>query len=172
MNTGMTLPEAMLSVAVLGILAGLVMPPAHDRLARQRLEAASRQLGMGLERARARAEERGQPCGLSLSPQGWIAPADGAGNLPACLGDAAEPLNTGIGIADALKLRHTFPTVLRISGNGLVLDGGTAVLGEAGTSLQRCLVMAPPLGVVRLGRYQGPSDGDLNSSACLPDPTL
>ena len=172
MNAGMTLPEAMLSVAVLGILASLVMPPAQDSLARQRLEAASRQLGMGLERARARAEERGQPCGLSLGLQGWIAPTDGAGSLPACLGDNNEPLNTGIGIADALKLRHTFPAVLRISSNGLVLDGGTAVLSDSGTSLQRCLVMAPPLGIVRLGRYQGSIDGELNSSACLPDPTL
>lgn len=90
MTAGMTLPEAVLSVALLGILASLVMPAAHDGLARQRLESATRQLGMGLERARARAEAEGQPCGLSLSPQGWLAPADGAGSLPACLGTTAN----------------------------------------------------------------------------------
>lgn len=170
MNMGMTLPEALVSVALLGILTSLAMPAAHDGLARQRLEAAGRQLGMGLERARAQAEQQGSPCGISLGPQGWSAPADNA--LPACLGEELEPLRTGIGIADDLKLRHTFPAVLRISANGLVLDGGTAVLSDSGTDLQRCLVMAPPLGVVRIGRYHGKTDAEPNSAACLPDPTL
>jgi hypothetical protein len=63
-----------------------------------------------------------------------------------------------------MQLVHNFPAVLRFSSNGLVLDGGTAVLTSSGTTLQRCLVMALPLGITRLGRYQ--------SGRCDPDPAL
>ena len=60
-----------------------------------------------------------------------------------------------------LQLSHNFPDVLRFSSNGLVLDGGTAVLRAAGTSIQRCLVMSLPLGITRIGRYE--------AGQCLPD---
>lgn len=170
MTAGLTLPEALVSVALLGVLSSLALPSAQETLRRQQVESASRQLSTGLELARSRAEQTGQPCGLSLGAQGWEAPA--GGSLPACLNEQGAGLSTGIGIGDDVELRHTFPTMLRISGNGLVLDGGTAVLSGAGTSLQRCLVMAPPLGVVRQGRYQGAATSEPSSSACLPDPGL
>lgn len=54
-----------------------------------------------------------------------------------------------------VQLSHNFPAVLRFSRNGLVLDGGTAVLQASGTAVQRCLVMSPPLGITRVGRYLG-----------------
>jgi len=74
-----------------------------------------------------------------------------------------ESLKEPIAAGD-VRLNHNFPAVLRFSSNGLVLDGGTAVLQAAGTSLQRCLVMALPLGITRLGRYLG--------GRCEPDPSL
>ena len=48
---------------------------------------------------------------------------------------------------------HNFPATLRFTANGLAIDGGVVVLSKAGTGLRRCLVMALPLGLVRLGRY-------------------
>ena len=48
---------------------------------------------------------------------------------------------------------HNFPATLRFTANGLAIDGGVVVLSKAGTGLRRCLVLALPLGLVRLGRY-------------------
>ena len=63
------------------------------------------------------------------------------------------PLQEGVG-AGALELSHNLPAALRFSSNGLLLDGGTVVLAVAGTPLQRCVVMALPLGITRVGHWR------------------
>lgn len=166
---GLTLPEALVALAVLALLAALALPSGVEALARQRLEAATRRLAQGLEQARDEALRRGQPCALSLGALGWQA-AVAAGGLPSCL-QRNEALGESV-LPGPLQLRHNVPAALRFSRNGLVLDGGTAVLSTPGTALRRCLVLAPPLGVVRLGRYQADPAAALNSSACVPDPAL
>ncbi|CAK6692248.1 GspH/FimT family protein [Synechococcus sp. BA-124 BA4] len=170
--TGFTLPELLVAVVVLGLLAALGVMQGGETLARQRVEAATRRLAQGLERGRAEAEEQGRPCGLSLGAQGWEEPA--GGGLEPC-SKAVMPLAEGAGQGDpssGLRLVHNLPAELRFSSNGLVLDGGTVVVSGSGTELRRCLVMALPLGVVRLGRYQGAADGPPDSTACRPDPEL
>ncbi|MCP9771623.1 GspH/FimT family pseudopilin [Synechococcus sp. Tobar12-5m-g] len=165
---GSTLTELLVTVAVLGLLAGLAIQAGSESLARQRLEAATRRLAQGIERGRAEALQRGEPCGLSLSEQGWQPPE--AGSLTACsttVLELAEGVESG-----AVYLNHNLPEVLRFSSNGLVLDGGTVVLTSAGTPLRRCLVMALPLGIVRLGRYGGGPSGAPDSTLCQPDSTL
>lgn len=159
-TAGFSLAELLVGVAIVGLLAALGWSGGSETLARQRLEAATRRLDQGIQRGRAEAQKLGRPCGLSLSTQGWM-PPDG-GVLPPCvqtLESLKEPIAAG-----EVRLNHNFPAVLRFSSNGLVLDGGTAVLQAAGTSLQRCLVMALPLGITRLGRYMG--------GRCEPDPSL
>jgi prepilin-type N-terminal cleavage/methylation domain-containing protein len=169
---GFFMVELLVVLALLGLCAALGLTQGGEALARQRVEAATRRLALGIERARAEAEERGRPCGLSLGPQGWEAPA-GSG-LDPC-GKAVMPLGEGVGEdsgTGSVLLQHTLPPMLRFSSNGLVLDGGTVVLAGRGTSLRRCLVMALPLGIVRLGRYGGPAQGTPDSAACQPDPAL
>ncbi|MEY4360685.1 MAG: hypothetical protein RLZZ631_2171 [Cyanobacteriota bacterium] len=159
-TAGFSLAELLVGVAIVGLLAALGWSGGSETLARQRLEAATRRLDQGIQRGRAEAQKLGRPCGLSLSTQGWMPPA--GGGLPPCvqtLESLKEPIAAG-----EVRLNHNFPAVLRFSSNGLVLDGGTAVLQAAGTSLQRCLVMALPLGITRLGRYLG--------GRCEPDPSL
>jgi hypothetical protein len=46
------------------------------------------------------------------------------------------------------------------------------VVEATGTDLRRCLVMALPLGVVRLGRYAPGGGAGTNPAACRPDDTL
>ena len=168
-DDGLTLPELLVAVAVLGILASLGCISGAETLARQRLENASRTLGQGIERARSSALRNNTACGMSLTAKGWDAAHGGA--LPPCLPDAI-PLQEP-GFADGgLRVSHNMPAELRFSSNGLVLDGGTVVLSMRGTDLRRCLVMALPLGVVRLGRYAGDPEGSPDSAACLPDPAL
>jgi prepilin-type N-terminal cleavage/methylation domain-containing protein len=158
--SGFSLVELLVGVAILGLLAALGWGGGSESLARQRLEAATRRLDQGIQRGRAEAQKIGRPCGLSLQEEGWAPPVGGV--MPPCL-HTLESLKDPIA-AGEVQLSHNFPAVLRFSSNGLVLDGGTAVLQAAGTSLQRCLVMALPLGITRLGRYE--------AGRCEPDPSL
>jgi prepilin-type N-terminal cleavage/methylation domain-containing protein len=166
-QAGLTLPELMVGLAVLGLLAGLAIQAGGETLARQRLETAARRVALGIERGRAAAERSGRPCALSLTAAGWQAPAGGGVPCERASIALGEGVENG-----SVSVVHNLPAVLRFSSNGLVLDGGTVVLSSAGTPLKRCLVMALPLGVVRLGRYGGAADGPPSSDACQPDPTL
>ena len=169
MNRGFTVVEMLIAASVLALLAGACFGSASETLARQRGEAASRRLEQGIEEARTNAEQRRSACSLALAKEAWSAAADAA--LPPCLAEDT-PLSEGLAGNEQLQLRHNLPAELRFTANGLLIDGGTVVIGAAGTALKRCLVVALPLGVVRIGRYGG-RDGDaLSSAACLPDPGL
>ena len=141
----MTLPELMLGLSLLGLMASVGLAQGSQVLLDQRLESATRQLDQGLQRARREAQRQGAPCGLRLSQAGWTSPP--SGSLPPCLA-APQPLPEGVAVA------HNFPELLRFTANGLVLDGGTAVLSAAGHPSQRCLVMSLPLGITRLGQFR------------------
>jgi Tfp pilus assembly protein FimT len=153
----MTLAEQLVVVALLGGLGCWGLALGQEQRQRLRVEAVSSELLAGIQLARAEAERRQQACGLSLDPTGWLAPADGS--LPACT-KALQPFSDGVSLA------HSFPATLRFSANGLVIDGGVAVLSQSGTGLRRCLVMALPLGLVRLGRYDADPAGPLSAAKC------
>lgn len=155
---GFTLPETLLTLVLVGLLAQLGFASASRELALARLEGASRRVMVGLERGRDAALRSGSPCALSLEATGWQEPQ--AGSLPACEG-AALALGEGIGGSD-VTVSHNLPAAVRFTSNGLIIDGGTVLLSTEGTDLVRCVVVALPLGVTRLGR-QGPG-------GCLPDP--
>lgn len=160
-QAGFSLPELLLCASLLGTLAALAFGTGAELLARQRVEASTRLLLEGIQKGRAEAERRGQPCGLSLGERGWQAPVDGT--LPPCrtaLADLAD-----LHRDSQVQWASNFPASLRFTANGLVIDGGTAVVWGPGTRLQRCVVMALPLGVVRLGRYGGDPRG-LDTGSC------
>ena len=163
---GFSLPELLVAMAVLGILAAMSVGSGQRSLALMRVESTSRRLALGLEQARQAAARHGQPCALALGPSGWREPS--GGSLPVCgISEGVEAeLEAGV------ELRHNLPAALRFSSNGLVLDGGTVLIAANGVALRRCLVLSLPLGVVRLGRYSGPADGTPSSSACLADGAL
>ena len=162
-DSGFSLPELLVTVSVLGLLASLAIDGGQRSLARMRVETTSRRLGWGLEQARRQAQSLGQPCALELGPSGWRQPS--GGSLPGC-GVADVELEPNVAIGSNL------PGALRFSSNGLVLDGGTVVISAAGTELRRCLVMSLPLGVVRLGRYEGEQGDSHSSSACRAEEAL
>lgn len=146
----MSLPELLVAVVVLGLLIGLAFNSGQRWLADQRLEAAVRLVLAGLAQGREQAERTGRPCGLALEPTGWQAPR--GSELPGCL--AAElPLQEAVG-GGALQLQHNLPATLRFSSNGLVLDGGTVVLATTGITVPRCVVVALPLGITRVGQWR------------------
>ncbi|MFN9618797.1 MAG: GspH/FimT family pseudopilin [Synechococcaceae cyanobacterium] len=159
-SAGLSTLELLLAAALLALLTLPCLQWASASLALQQVESASRRVIQGLEQGRAAAERSGQPCGLRLQQDGWGPPL--GGGLPACPGVELPLLEAGR--ETAIQLRHNLPEVVRFTSNGLVLDGGTVLVGAEGTQLVRCVVMALPLGVVRIGRWQ--------EQECRPDPAL
>ncbi|MCP9926353.1 prepilin-type N-terminal cleavage/methylation domain-containing protein [Cyanobium sp. CH-040] len=147
---GYTLPELLVAVLVLGLLLAVGLYTGQGFVARQRVEVAARELAMAIERERDLALRQGRPRSLSV---------DGPGGLL----DAAQVAGGRV------ELRHNLPRQLRFSANGLLLDGGTVVVATAGTDLRRCLVMALPVGVLRLGREQAAAGGGVSAASCVRD---
>ncbi|MEB3261653.1 MAG: prepilin-type cleavage/methylation domain-containing protein [Cyanobacteriota bacterium] len=165
---GTTLAELLMVIALVGLVAGWAFGVQPESVARQQVETAMRRLVVALERGRTAAERSGSPCALELGTWGWRgAQAEGAVPCPG----ADTSLDEGL-LAGELLLSHTFSGPLRFSTNGLAIDGGTALVGAVGTDLVRCLVVSPPLGVMRVGRYAGAITARPQASACQPDAAL
>ena len=170
---GFTSIELLCMVALLAVMASLPLVSQGRDRDRLQLDAAARRLMLGLERARSVARREQMACGIALRGDAWSAPEREAlqGGLPPCPGVSValqEVLYQG-----PIQLHTNLPAVMRVSANGLLLDGGTTVLSHGRLDHSRCLVVSLPLGVSRLGRYQGgpPAQGQrLSSRRCLPDP--
>jgi len=166
---GFTLIEALMVLSLLGLVMGLGLQWSQEQWARLQVEMAARRLMVGLDRGRDAAERSGEPCALGLDgTNGWVGQATRAAR--ACVG-ADTPLHEGLW-PPRLRLAHTFAGPVEFTANGLAIDGGTVVVGSEGTELVRCLVMSPPLGITRLGLYQGMVAGRPDDNACKPDPLL
>ncbi|WP_114994017.1 Tfp pilus assembly protein FimT/FimU [Synechococcus sp. UW179A] len=170
-NAGFSLVELIVTVALLGIIASLVVPDAASDRDRLQLDAAARRLQLGLERARLAARRAQQACGISLARDSWEQPEQQ--QLPAALAPCSK---VGLALQEAFEqgpiLVHTnLPELIRVSANGLLLDGGTTVLSHERLDQSRCLVVSLPLGVSRVGTYQGdlPALGEApRSTLCKP----
>ena len=166
-RNGFTLVELMMAVALVGIICSIGLVHAGADRDRLQLDAAARRLQLGLQRARLSARRHQQACVVALGPEAWVAAESDA--LPPCSG-AALSLQEGVAPAE-ISVHTNLPSVVRVSANGLLLDGGTTVLSHPRVSGSRCLVVSLPLGISRVGRYAAPPpvEGDaLRSSQCRP----
>ena len=171
----MSLIEQLMVVSVLGIVLSIPFMTGRSDRDQLQLDASARRLQVGLDRARSIARREQRACGLSLSAEGFTSSDEGIlpGVIPACTG-------IGMSLQEAFEqgpivLNTNLPPVLRITSNGLLLDGGIAVLSHQRLAKARCLVVSLPLGVSRIGSYQDPlppEGGRLLSSRCLPDVAL
>ena len=164
MNRGFTLVEALVAVALLGILASTGMVNQGQQLAQRELADGLQRLRIGLDRGRMAAERNAAPCGLSLSAQGWEHPH--TGRLPGC-----RPGRTRLFERrdSNLQLHSNLPTTVRFTANGLLLDGGLVVLTHPRLQQRLCLVIGLPLGITRSGNYRVNPAIELSSSHCRPD---
>ena len=154
-SAGFSLVELIVTVAVVGIIASLATPDSASDRHRLQLDAAARRLQLGLERARLLARRSQQPCGISLGSDAWLQPEPDAlsGELAPCSG-------SGLALQEAfeqgpIRVHTNLPEMIRVSANGLLLDGGTTVLSHERVARSLCLVVSLPLGVSRVGVYQG-----------------
>ena len=170
-SAGFSLVELMVTVAVMGLIASLALLNTATDRDRLQLDAAARRLQLGLERARLVARRAQQACGISLGSESWLEPEQGAlpGELVPCSG-------IGLALQEAfeqgpIRVHTNLPEVIRVSANGLLLDGGTTVLSHARLDRSRCFVVSLPLGVSRVGIYQAdpPELGEApRSTLCRP----
>ena len=168
----MSLIEKLIVVSLLGTLASMPLVTGridHDQL---QLDSSVRRLQSGLDQARRIARREQTACGISLSEEGITASDQGIlpGSIPACPGSGMS-LQEDLQKGPIVLITNLLP-VLRFTTNGLLLDGGIAVLSHQRKAKARCLVVSLPLGVSRIGSYQAPipsSGGRLMSSHCLPD---
>jgi hypothetical protein len=139
----------LVAAALLGLMVVVGVTIGRGLVARQRVEVAARELVNAIERERDLALRNGLPRTLVVT---------GSGGL----------LETAGLAGGRLELSHNLPEELRISANGLLIDGGTVVVAGSGTDLRRCLVMAIPVGVLRPGRYTGAAGG-VSATECVRD---
>ena len=171
----MSLIEQLIVLSLVGILASISIVTGGSDRDQLQLDASARRLQSGLHRARSIARREQTACGVSLNVEGFTDPDEGIlpASLPACPGiwmALQEEFEQG-----PVVLNTNLPSVLRFTANGLLLDGGIAVLSHRRLSKARCLVVSLPLGVSRIGLYQDPlpsNGGRLLSSRCLPDLAL
>ena len=171
----MSLIEQLIVVSLVGILASIPIVTGRSDRDQLQLDASARRLQSGLDRARNIARREQSACGLSLTEEGFISPDDGIlpASLQGCPGiekALQEEFDQGL-----VVLSTNLPPLLRFTANGLLLDGGIAVLSHQRLAKARCLVVSLPLGVSRIGFYQDPlppNGGRLLSSRCLPDVAL
>ncbi len=171
----MSLMELLTVVSLVGILASIPIVTGRSDRDQLQLDASARRLQSGLDRARNIARREQSAGRLSLTEEGFMAPDDGIlpASLPACPGiemALQEEFDQG-----PVVLSTNLPPLLRFTANGLLLDGGIAVLSHQRLAKARCLVVSLPLGVSRIGSYQDPlpsNGGRLSSRRCLPDVAL
>lgn len=168
MTPGFTLVELLVTATLLTWLATLGVGGTMQQLARLQVETAARRLVVGVERGRSAAEAVGVGCALELGPNGWR----GAAAIGASACEGADTPLTETFLPSEVVLASSFSGPLRFTANGLAIDGGTALVGHPATTLVRCLVLSPPLGVMRVGRYVGVMSANPTAEDCLPDPAL
>jgi len=144
---GFSLVELLVTAVLLSLLAGLVLPRGQNWLARQRRDGAVQSLLHGLEVSRAGAVAKGRACAMALTPSGWAVPLSSA--APACSG--INDLTVG---APGLRIATRMTRDVEIGPTGLLIGSGdTVVVGHRDLTLERCFVIALPLGTVRTGIY-------------------
>lgn len=160
-SDGFSLPELLVAVVVLGLLAGFTIVSGQRWLAEQRLEAAVRLVLAGLDQGRESAERSGRPCALALTEAGWHAPS--GGDYPSCL-EHNLSLQEAVGGGE-VQLQRQSSDILAFTSNGLVLianmlEEDTIRLSTVGTPLVRCVAVSSPLGISRVGVWR--------ESSCVP----
>ena len=161
-TVGFSLPELLVTTAVLGVLSTVALVHAGPDRSRQQLDQTAQGLQLAIDRARLVAQRDQQACGLHLMPELGGAESD----LQPCP-TVAPPLARPA-LATGIEAHTNLPPRLRFSINGLLLDGGLVVFSKQGTSHRPCVVASLPLGVTRQGTYGADPVQELNSRSCLP----
>ncbi|MYF19998.1 MAG: prepilin-type N-terminal cleavage/methylation domain-containing protein [Synechococcus sp. SB0677_bin_5] len=149
-EAGFSLVELLVTAVLLSLLAGLVLPRGQNWLARQRRDGAVQSLFHGLEVSRSGAAAKGKACAMALTESGWGEPLNSSSPTCSGIGDLTAT-------APGLRITANMTQDVEIGPTGLLTGsvgaGGTVVVGHKDLTVERCFVIALPLGTVRTGVY-------------------
>lgn len=151
---GFALPELMITVAILGILAGVVTVGMLASVRVWALRNAAVELAGYLDNAQALAAASADPCVVEISGTGsdqQIGPA--AINPNSCAGLAPARLLPTSPLPITLDVNASGDTIFTIGTGGVVINTLTAVLGVEGSDRQMCVQMFTPSALVSIGIF-------------------
>lgn len=171
-SDGLTLAEVIATTALVFLLVVTLMPRTPQIIPDQKLDLAISRLAVGLTKAMRKADSSGS-CSIRLSTDGW----EGWGNNP-CLEPGQGSINPGTGQNLSAQLRHNIPAPGVLTINPIPSDPRIPIanpeqriliaVSVGGTSQQRCLVLEPGPGLIRIGRYQeSTADGEPQLNQCI-----
>lgn len=136
-NQGFTLPEVLIIVVIVGILAAVAVPSFLGWYSRQKVNQALTQVQGALKEAQREAIKKSKSCTVTLNANIVTGP---------CLVTGDRDLN-GV----ALRRPNTM-SLITFDFKGETGNTGTVVLAMPNVQ-QKCLVLAPGIGLMRTGNY-------------------
>ncbi len=153
---GFALPELMITVVILGILAGVVTVGMLASVRVWGLRNAAVELAGYLDNAQALAAASADACVVEISGTGsdqQIGPAEINPNSCAGLAPARLLPTSPLPITLLDASASGFDTMFRIEAGGIVINTLTAVLGVEGSDRQMCVQMFTPSALVSIGIF-------------------
>ncbi|HEY9771089.1 MAG TPA: prepilin-type N-terminal cleavage/methylation domain-containing protein [Coleofasciculaceae cyanobacterium] len=156
-DRGYTLPELMITLVIVGIIAAIASPSFIGLFSRIRLEGSLQQLLGAINEAQRLAMVRGKSCIINIDRN--------TNNINANAGCLLSDRT----INNEINIRSNFPGAtpnIIFSYRGSTTRMGTIVLSSDHTDSQKCFVIALGTGIKRIGDYNGSKTGVVSSSNC------
>lgn len=160
-NSGFTLAETLVALVIAGILAAVAVPNILGWYRRTQVNDAIQQVEGAIKEAQREAIRRSTTCTVNL-PTSGTTDATITASPSGCLSTGNRTLNRVI-------LRHNFsPATVAFTFKGNTSSGGTLVLAPADTAIvnQKCLVLAPGIGLMRVGDYANSDTTGTSAGNC------
>ena len=160
-NRGLTLVETLVVVIMVGVLAAISAPSFLSWLESRRVAEAMAQLEGAIREGQRQAMRSNTNCVINVP----------SGANPTITATPATCLPTGPRNLENVTVRRNSGTnglhQIRFGFQGRTANTGTAVVAlTANPTLQRCLVIAPGLGVMRTGIYSASDTAGMTAGNC------
>lgn len=156
-NQGFTLPEVLIIVVVVGILAAIAVPSFLGWYNRQKVNQALTQVQGALKETQREAIKRSKSCTVTLNTNTVTGPCLVTGRRDLCEKRDSSDACIKPGVELTVKSPNTLSNgnQIQYSFRGNTTNGGIIILAlPDNSSYQKCLVTSVGIGLVRTGSYK------------------